>query len=391
MNQATKKFIQYLETERELIKKDINVMCSHYQSLKKIFKDKIYSIKELKDLQEEVEKLISFLKLEKEEVFDEKIIFFYYSFLSKYLEKCPLSAKEKVSVLMEVIAKNAFCFSDTSAIHIILDLNVLKEVYASEMNSVQFDNWIKTIDVLAIAEKKNKDLSKEELIIKKKIREAEKITIKKSNQIILMHKTIKRHYLDKSDSFTDKDILFVKVALSYLEVSPKIQALTIKCLKKELESRSVSERKSSCDSNLYYDYNALAKEINEVVDFENMFPKRFLRMEEIAYCLSLLIKMNVSKEQQNLFLKNCEMLQGREHPIVQYLDNYEKLKYYEESVGLQKEIGYLEDYFQESMLCSEEDYLFWVDSLKEELKQIRHWIPKNYTYEEEQAKKILSK
>ena len=36
-----------------------------------------------------------------------------------------------------------------------------------------------------------------------------------------------------------------------------------------------------------------------------------------------------------------------------------------------------------------EEYLMWEEILKDILKKIEHWIPKNYEYEEEQVKLLL--
>ncbi len=120
-----------------------------------------------------------------------------------------------------------------------------------------------------------------------------------------------------------------------------------------------------------------------------MMPKRPLSLEQKIFYLSILTKMNVSKEERCLFLRNCEIICKSGNPIVNFLDNYKRLKYYEESVGLQQEIAFMEGCIEEMKSCSKEDYLFWQNSLKNELQQVEHWIPKNFEYEKEEAIKLL--
>lgn len=140
-----------------------------------------------------------------------------------------------------------------------------------------------------------------------------------------------------------------------------------------------------------YDYKAMEREVSEVIDFNGMFPKQPLSKKQEIYYVALLSKMGVSREQRSLFLRNSEMLKGSISPILKYLDNLERLKFYEESVGLQKEISFMNDCFQECTKCDSKDFAFWEDNLGNELKKVENWIPKNFEYEEEQAKLVFKK
>ncbi len=392
MNESVEKFINFLEEKIFLAK---NLMEKYEETRRKqsILNNSSIILKDMQRELKNLETLLAFLKMPKETIMKTHTVYKLFKYISNYLETDEFNVKEKMHIIFYVVQKNNLSFNiNPNYIHEVLELNTFKKLYAPDMSMAKFEELAKKIDFVRIGGTYTKLLNKKEREINEKINEAIEITKRENKLFMLMHKYLQIHYFDKLNSYTEKDLKFINVALKKLNVSPKIIGSTIRILTKEMEKREQSEKNElQTEKSEKYDYKALEKEVSASIDLKDMFPLKPLSLEEKIYILSILIKMNVSKEERNLFLRNCEMVSKKTSPITKYLENYNRLKYYEESAGLQKEIAFMEDCFQEMMLCSDEDYLFWKESLQEALKQVEHWIPKNYEYEEEKASRLLKK
>lgn len=122
-----------------------------------------------------------------------------------------------------------------------------------------------------------------------------------------------------------------------------------------------------------------------------MDPKRALTKEEEIQVLIILARMHIDREQRRTFLRKSEMLVGSKHPFTKYVENYDKLKYYEAKVGIQKELNDMEEYFGNLFLADEETYVCSREFLDETLKKVNSILPKNFLYEETKANNRLSK
>lgn len=395
MEQAIEKFISFAEKKLNIIKEIVNE-CQKQKANKntKIMLEKqeisLYTMQqEIRNL----EKLLDFLKMPEEDAKKKHTIYKHYSYVSLYLDVTEFNAKERMEIILYVFQKNNASFlMEPDSIHEVLELNTFKELYAPNMSMEKFDEWASNIDFVKIGNTPTDLLNTEEQRIKEKAVEATEQTGKENKIFMLMHDYIQKHYFDKKESYTEQDLKFISTALKNVNVSPKIVSSTIRILTKEMNKREVGSQKiCHLPEKIEYDYKSLEKEVSEVIDLKDMKPKHYLSLEEKVYYLSLLTRMNVSKEERSLFLRNCEMVLEEVSPLREYVENYNRLKYYEESVGLQKEIAFMEECFTEMLLCSHEDYYFWRQSLEETLKQVEHWIPKNYEYEESEASRLLVK
>lgn len=336
-------------------------------------------------------KLLYFLDLSYQEVQENHHVFISFPLVCSLLEETRLKNQEKMDVLFYIIEKNNASFQyNTTGNSNILDLTRLKELYSPNSSPEAFDKFMQKIDIQKLINSEESELSKQEAQIKKYLSKMLEESDVKNKRMIQMHNFIENHYLKKKDTYTEKDIQYVQVALKYLGVSDKDRTIIINNLKKNLKKRTDEVVEEKRPKEKPFDYQSAFLKVNEVMDLKSMFPKRSLTLEERIFYLALLTKMNVPKEERYLFLRNCEML-AYSNPIATYMMEYEKLKYYEEKAGLQQELAYLEELAQEIFLSSHEDYVFWKESMQNELKKIYSWIPKKFAYEEEEASKLVLK
>lgn len=394
MNQAIEEFVS-------ILKKETDKMEFLLAEAKKVTKDLYVPIMidgeqttsfSVKCELENLKKFIEFCKMSQEEINERHIICKYYNGISLYLESVSLSTEKKMNVIFYIIQKNNLSFfQDPDALHEVIDLNEFKKLYAPDMNIFKFEQLIKNIDFNKLGNIPTELLNSEERFIKQKMEEIIEKTHKENHIFMQMHKDIQEHYLNKQTSYNKEDIEIVKNSLEKIGVSPKMCAIILRILSKKLQSVRLTSKPKDKGKEEKYNYSTLAKEASEVMDLNDMKVKHLLSLEEKIYYLSILTRMNVSKEEKRLFLRNCELMGKEKNPILGYLENYNRLKYYENSVGLQNEIAFMEECLQEMMICSKEDYLFWKKSLEDILSQVEHWIPKNFAYEEEEAQRLLSK
>ncbi len=336
-------------------------------------------------------KLLDFLSLSNQEVKEKQQIFIDYPLISSFLEDKKFSNQEKIEIFFYFIEKNNISFQECEMGNpVLIDVTKLRQLYSPNSNPEAFDKLIQKIDLNKIIISKDSQLSKQEIQIKKYIMQIFDDSLAKDKISIQMHTSLDKHYFKKKDTYTEKDLQYIRVALKYLGISDKDRTIILNSLKKNLKKRTevvVEEKRRKEET---FDYQDAFLKVSEVVDLKNMFPKKSLTLEERIYYLALLTKMNVSKEERYLFLRNCEMYANM-NPIAMYITEYEKLKYYEEKVGLQQELAYLEELAQEAMLSNNEDYAVWKESMQAELKKIYAWIPKNFAYEVEEASKLILK
>lgn len=413
MEQAVEKFINWLEQEEDNIyqntKQEAKKQYKHYllhgenilgetseniaNSLyENIHKDLIGEYKKngLMSKISKIDYLLDILTDKKHEIISERVLFTDFTMLCELLLESNLNTKEKVNIVLFFLEKDMRSFDEDAYIIAYEDIKDLK---MPSMSEKEFKKFVQGESFVTFFEKNFDELTEEEKIfdLQLRIRIDEK---KLSNSIISALKSIQRHYFNKKIDLNETDIRITAKSMEVLGVTPGICF----AFQSMLENKIIKERKESQPSSkkaivekTEYDYKSLEKEVSEVIDLKDMKPKRYLSLEEKVYYLSILTKMNVLKEERSLFLRNCEMGLEEASPLREYVENYNRLKYYEESVGLQKEIAFMEECFKEMLLCNHDDYYFWKQSLEETLKQVEHWIPKNYEYEEAEASRLLKK
>lgn len=351
-----------------------------YENVRKNYKEDI-------EFLENVEFILNSLEKNPEEELN--LCFFdSYSILNELFEKSELNSKEKWEIVVFLLEKNLKNYNEEA---VSIEKSTLEKLIRSRFTEAQ-------MNYLFFGSKDNIEENNKNTLTTIEKQEVDEFLMnmkfqKGSLRTCKAFTCIKRHFLNKKPNLNEGDIKITLKALQILGISKELcerfsYLLNKEKLKKQKEdvvknNTIIKEEKS------HYDYSALEKEVSQAIDLKDMYPKYALTLTERIYYLSILIKMNVSKEQRNLFLRNCELMYEERNPMLVYMETYNRLKYYEPSSGLQKDIAFMESCFQDMMLCSNEEYLFWKNSLGEELKQIEQWIPKNFEYEEVEAQRLL--
>lgn len=388
---SIEKFINFLNVCLEIVESNIDYAKKVNERLYKAFLNPItFSSLNSECEEKSIMQMLHFLGHSKEELLETHMLFTSYSVASIYLDGSNLNAKEKMEIIMHILFKNCYVLlKDSQSIPVIFDQIIFKNFYAPDMDINEFEEFMQTIDIMTIL-KSNNPLDKKSLKIKEKIIQTLEHTITENKKFIKAHKIMSEHYFTKLDDFDKKDLQFICVALKILNVSPKIQSSILRILNKVIENRKPIQNPVEKEVK-NYDYNAMCIELNTLIDFNEMWPKKALSKEEEIRVLFLLLKLNISKEQIYLFLRNSDTLRWNQNPLLKYMESFEKYNFYKSSVGIQKELKYMEDCFQESIICDFSDYMFWKENLDNEIKKIENWIPKNFEYEFVEARKLSKK
>ena len=393
MESTIKKFAQMID-EKILDFEDGIRMISTKTGTVVSLEGKKISMKQLKISHNAYCQLQFFLNNDKDVLVQKAFVFCNYYLLCEILEGEYFSNREKIEIIFDIIKKNIYVFKrNNTNIPVLIDMHELPKIFARLGKSYMINNGIVDINTIL----RSGILTKEEdNILEEKMQETFKKQGKENLKIINSHQTIEKHFLDKKDSYNEKDIKFVSLALRELEVSNNIIEVIARLLRKELEKRE-KETKNEITKEFFkienkFDYKTLSKEVEEFIDINTMEPKRTLEKKEEIYVLMLLTRMQVQKEQRRLFLRKSEMLQGLRSNEEYYQDNLDKFKYYEEKSGIQKELKFMEECYLGMKNCkNKEDYQLYKSYLEETLKEVKYFIPKNFSYEEEQASLLLAK
>jgi len=167
-------------------------------------------------------------------------------------------------------------------------------------------------------------------------------------RIIDAHLTIREHYLDKRDSYTEADILEVLKALKILNLGENV----IKNIKRVLREKFVRKTNEGV-TDIKGDYrlepkvqrtpmlkkgtiNALWRRLEEYFDFDKMVSFRYLTNNEIIYCVCILRKLDVTRDTIDSFIRTQEKF--NESCMGSVMDKYvtleNKVEFYQTDVGI---------------------------------------------------------
>ena len=224
------------------------------------------------------------------------------------------------------------------------------------------------------------------------------------------HKILKEHYLDKLDSFNIDDIDIIISTLKELSIDEELCNKVKNALNRILYKRTIREQKektrlenerslteafkSTKSSKTIIpkkDFQVVYRELQQYYDFDNIKPKKFLSLNELIYCIHLMLKIDFDEKTINEFIESIEKENKKiqNNPISIFINLYNKFKYYEMDLNLTEKIKRIESYIGEIFICSSEDYEFWKESINEEVNDILISLPINHEYEVSEAKKLL--
>lgn len=397
MNIAINKFIIFLE--KETIRSEagmLDILTNRFALSEAEIEKKINTVAECKNIARQ-------LRVPEKDYSLHGEVFVDFGILSGYLEKSGLTNKEAMTIIFTFLKKNLAAGIADENTHSFdphkIDEYPFKSLTSEEVHQLIHEDKYRLLQSKPASER----TEKENAIIK----ELEEFTEQNPSDVEIyrqIHKLIKERYFDNLTDFTQEDVkIFVeqlkKMGLSERYCEFLIEYLNIKAIKtSQKKNRQQQDNNPSSPVKLETtkkptlskkETNILYKELSTFYNPDTKTITRYLTIKEIIYCLRLMRKLNFNDSSIDIFLKCVEKSnrQYKIHPITQYIELYNKLKYYEERLNLQDSLSYIESIMQEMCILNEEDYGEWKKLLEEELSNIVRVITPEHEYE---LKKSLS-
>ena len=139
--------------------------------------------------------------------------------------------------------------------------------------------------------------------------------------------------------------------------------------------------------------NHVYYEINKLYDLDNFKARNTLSLDEIIYILSLMYSIEMDESIITRFLSSSMNQYKKNNAFTIYYQGYDKFKYLsEENPEVKEHLDMIEYILSDTsiFLCDDETYKSTKELVSEELKEIMPLINDNYTYEIEEAKKLLN-
>ena len=99
-----------------------------------------------------------------------------------------------------------------------------------------------------------------------------------------------------------------------------------------------------------------------------------------------MFRIDIHKDEIYTFIRKVKeniLLTG--NPVSIFVSEYDRLRFY----YTDEELSDINDYLKEIFICDNDDYLFWLDEINNELNKLLRPIENNYNYELDVAKKRL--
>lgn len=210
----------------------------------------------------------------------------------------------------------------------------------------------------------------------------------------IAHNTIKQFYLDKENTYTQKDIeIVVKCikdwGLNEIIATAVRNTLENKLAKRKEPSKVIEIKKVVRVSKPIItkkQYREIMQELESKFDFERMEPQPYatLTPEEIFHCVSLMEELNFSFRKIEIFVEKSFKKAREEMKNI-----YIKIKTLKEKIifyGIQNEtvsdaMSNIELYLPEYENSKPEDVEEWYQIIDTEIEKANAYIPKGYEYE----------
>lgn len=350
-------------------------------------------------------KLQRMTKMSKEEWKKEDLVSSSFYGISFYLEDSSLSAREKFHVLMSLIEKNIpNGILDRSKETIVVDDDNLGT--NNYYTRTQIDEMLTSEAYLSLLDRDNSELTPQEIVLKNdlSILLDQSIIEERADALVKNYRQIKKHYFDKKVidengivqiDLSQEDIEKVMDSLDKFGIKSDLYQSIKYLLEKDLKKRQKQEENKVSHSiigskeptkKLLTDkeYKQKKKEIKKYFNTYTGEVQRPLSNEEVLYCAHLMLEIDEHPD----IIRKLFMRTGQEiaNPITKFVQQYDKLKYYEEKLGLEDSIKIMQESFQELFIANDEDYLFWKNVINQELNKAESHLSGKYEYELEQAK-----
>lgn len=406
MNKGVVKFLNFLQEELKHIK--VN---EKYLSLNNWLQDKMANDDKYKknielvpvnlpnkeDLERckiDIQTLLYFMEIDVNST-EAPVLYLDFIFLSFLLKKSDLSVKEHLEVIMYIVEKNLKSdIINTKRQHFVVNRMELKEEFFAKLSTAKFYKFMDSLDLTSVYMLPDRCLTADVVYLKKAIKEH--LRKHKDDNIMLLaaHRYIKEHYLDKKDTYNEKDVKFVKVGLKTLGVQTDICKTIEYLLTKNIPKRVVKEEvvvnkeisiTKEKKKNLKEE-NSLYREIKLYYDIEEEKALKPLTLDEIIYVVSLFFKVDISILKIKQYIKDMYRLSfDAENSLGMFNLLYAKMLFYCDNEEIKKAIDAIQSYLGELFVVSEDDYEFYKSAIGEEMKDAYKFLSQNYDYELDMA------
>ncbi len=396
MPDSVVKFIRIMEDKIEETDKMINLLLLQGKIESFQIEENTFSFNTLNKHKDNLTKVISFFK--KEEKYG--TLYKYYNYISKILQISKLTDYEKLEVLMYAVKINIDYLTEE-----VLDLNILKKLYAPQMDSKKFNQLLESLDINALLQAKEETLSVKKRLIREKIIEALRAGEKSTRLFKKSHRNIENHYINKIDSYNEQDIQFVIVSLKAIGVDRELQEITASILRKNLRKIDALKSKKIKENRIKpfkktivtpkplskTEYDAIYSRIMKMYDIEEHTIVSALTKEEIVYLVSLMFRINIPEKEIRKSIQkiNWQGWKAYDNPIKEFNDYYDKLQKNSHIGEVEIALQNIKEYLSLAFLPeNDNEYVGWKQEIAEELKRVRKILNQDDTYELEEGRKL---
>lgn len=411
MEKSIQKFIIYLEEKEHKIQTQIQ---NDYSNRLKQHSPYIIDISELQKIAENelvidyssngmanemytIAEILNVLKIPRNEWKNYRRIFMDFDEISILLEESGLKIQEKLDVICYLIEKNLDIYNDYS---VVLDYNDLKQIKIKGMSQIEFKDFLSGKEFDNFLKTDIEKLTEEELQFRERLTEKMR-TKKEENHAVIVQEAIKRHFIDKRNTYDENDLAITLKSFRIIGISQDICVTFAYSLRKEMKKRNKATMKEpEVKTTLkkeektisQREYNRIFREIQGLYDIQNHKVIKPLSLEEIIYLVSLLHKIKV---QESEIIKCIRMINKAgysiyENPLAQFTAYYSKMLQCSENKEVNDALNSIIDYMKELFVPeSQRDYSFWKTEIAEELKNIMPILNQNYQFELEEGKKLV--
>lgn len=393
MNETISKLNHYLEEQAEILKKGVIERAKKKRSTKVLPEDE-----HVLDEIAEKRRIIRLLSTPKENWDKYAEVYVDFDILERILNDSPLKIREQLHVIFTMFERNL-------ATPILLegvsgfDGPAIENYEFKTMSKEEARNLIYSPEYARLATTDDDKLTKEEKMKYQELKEFMGSHPLDISNVCELHRNIFEHYFQKKNSFDYEDVKVIIYVLESFGMSKQFCERVKMILDKEVKKREPKEEivvtrsfHNEIEKNRITEkeYNLLNRELKKYFDLTNMVVVQPLSIEMQIYCVSLMMKMKISEstiiKALKIMNKNNEYLWGEENTIVLFNRIYGRLNYYQDNEELQETVQQLKAFFQEMMICSDDDYVFLKSMMSEELEKAKELVPNTYQYEIEIAR-----
>ncbi len=324
------------------------------------------------------------------------IYFVEFNYLWNFLDKFNFSNKERMIVVNYLLEKDVEILDRRP---LIIDQNHLEQLNLSPKIQKQFLNYICSsnfnIEILFLPEEQ---LTSSEKLFKSILEDYIEMDCVVDPKVTALE-VVKRHFLDKGE-LNEKDVKITTKAFEILNI-PKEYCEYFKAVKlNEIEKQKRKKINNSLNNKSNTrphvvtnkvnnqlskkEYNHIFREIMSLYDIQEQKVIKPLKLEEIIYLISLMYKINISKNEIMKCIKviNKEALNAYKNPLSKFIDYYNKMLFYSDNEEIKKSLNAIVEYMQELYIPQDqESYGFWKNAIADEMENITPVLNKYYEYE----------